>query len=175
MDKIKKKVSKIIKFCFCIMTVFSLAACGSNSTAKPKKASDINFKSSDFRDVSDIENANYVKDAKIFNKINRLSVKNQKSSTTAKERSVIILKYLESLYKLASSRVSTDLDQLYIYSDTYQNYIATLQSYCEYYGRDIEEIKQHIQDEDFDTNKEELFVVAGDMESFYKKVLKQIE
>lgn len=172
---IKKIKDKIIKICFCSMVAFSLTACGDSSSAKPKKASDINFKSSDFKDISDVENANYVKDAKIFNKMNRLSVKNQKSATTAKERSVIILKYMESLYKLASSRVSTDLDQLYIYSDTYQNYIATLQSYCEYYGKDIATIKEHIQDEDFDTSKQSLFIIAGDMETFYKKVLKQIE
>lgn len=85
------------------------------------------------------------------------------------------MKYLEDLYKLASSRVSTDLGDLYTYSDTYQNYIATLQSYCEYYGRDIKNIKDHIQDEDFDTKKQPLFIVAGDMEDFYKKVLEQIE
>ena len=108
---IKKIKDILIKLCFCGVIVLSLTACGDSSSAKPKKASDINFKSSDFKDVSDVENANYVKDAKIFNKINRLSVKNQKSATTAKERSVIILKYLESLYKLSSSRVSTDLDQ----------------------------------------------------------------
>lgn len=172
---IKKIKDILIKLCFCGVIVLSLTACGDSSSAKPKKASDINFKSSDFKDVSDVENANYVKDAKIFNKINRLSVKNQKSATTAKERSVIILKYLESLYKLSSSRVSTDLDQLYIYSDTYQNYIATLQSYCEYYGRDIATIKENIQNEDFDTSQQSLFIVVGDMESFYKKVLKQIE
>ena len=86
----------------------------------------------------------------MFKKINKLSVyNNQKDATTSKERSVIILKYLEDIYKLASARTSTDMDDLYVYSKDYQKYIAVLQSYCEYYGRDIKDIKNHIQDENF--------------------------
>lgn len=155
---------------------FSVSGCGHKSTSqKVGRASDLNFKSIDYDSVSDLEQANYIQDAKMFKKINKLSVYNQKDATTSKERSVIILKYLEDIYKLASARTSTDMDNLYVYSKDYQKYIAVLQSYCEYYGRDIKDIKNHIQDENFNQKDEPTFVVLGQLEDFWTDILEQID
>lgn len=148
----------------------SLAGCSS----KPKKAQDLNFKKIDFEEVSDIENINYVEDAQLFSQINKLSVKNQKDASNSKERAVVILRYLEDVYQLAGTRVSKDLDKLYMYSENYQNYIIVLQSYCEYYARDIAQITKEIRDPEFDMDNEEVFVVLGDLEDFWFEISAQI-
>lgn len=70
--------NKLIKLGLCSITLLTMTACGNRGTQKPKTANDIDFKSSEFKDISDIENANYVKDAQLFDKINRLSIKIRK-------------------------------------------------------------------------------------------------
>lgn len=172
----KNKAKKIGILFLSSAMVWSMTGCTHrNQSQKTGRASDLNFKSMDYDHVSDLEQANYVQDAKMFKKINKLSVYNQKDATTSKERSVIILKYLEDIYKLASARTSTDMDDLYVYSKDYQKYIAVLQSYCEYYGRDIKDIKNHIQDENFNQKDEPTFVVLGQLEDFWTDIMEQID
>ena len=140
----------------------------------PARASDIDFKTVDYQSISDIEATRYAEDAGLFTRINRLSVSSQKDALSARQRSVVILKYLEDVYKLASARVSKDLGQVYMFSKGYRNYIAVLQAYCEYYARDIQKISEHIQDEDFQQDQWELFIALGHLEDFWIAIQKQM-
>lgn len=162
------------KILTCVLCV--ILGCISCGCSKEKKTADtLDFKALEYSGASDIEKTNYVEDAKLFQEINKLSVESQANALNAKERSVVILKYLGDVYQLAATRVSNDLENIYIYSENYQNYIAILQAYTEYYARDITYISENIQNDWFNVDRQPVFIVLSDLEKFWIGINEQLD
>ena len=64
---------------------------------------------------------------------------------------------------------------MYIQRDLSKIYCCVAVLFCEYYGRDIKDIKNHIQDENFNQKDEPTFVVLGQLEDFWTDILEQID
>lgn len=162
---------RILKGILCVVIGCTVCGC-----SKEKKTADtLDFKALEYSGVSDIEKTNFVEDARLFESINKLSVESQANALNSKERSVVILKYLGDVYQLASTRVSNDLENIYIYSENYQNYIAILQAYTEYYARDITYISENIQNDWFNVDRQPVFIVLSDLEKFWIAINEQLD
>lgn len=121
-------MKKILKVICVISACFMIAGC--------KQTIDSNKKI----DYSEIELSNVEADSQLMTKADDIFSKNYKKATNNTEKQVVVVKYLDDIYQIASNRVSLDLDILNAFSNDYENYIATLQAYSEVYLKERNEL-----------------------------------
>lgn len=121
-------MKKLIKIICTISACFILASC--------KQTIDSNKKI----DYTEIEISNVIADSNLIDKADSIFSKNYKKATNNTEKQVVVVKYLDDIYQIASNRVSLDLDILSAFSEDYENYIATLQAYSEVYLEERDEL-----------------------------------
>ena len=91
-------------------------------------------------DYREVEISNVEADKKLIDKASDIYDKNYKKTDNNTEKQVVVVKYLDDIYQIASNRVSLDLDILDAFSDEYENYIATMQAYSEVYLKEKEKL-----------------------------------
>ena len=121
-------MKKLLKITCAFLMCFSLIGC--------KQTID-STKKIDYREV---EVSNVKADKKLMDKADDIYDKNYKKTKNNTEKQVVVVKYLDDIYQIASNRVSLDLDILDAFSDEYENYIATMQAYSEVYLKEKEEL-----------------------------------
>lgn len=121
-------MKKILKVICVISACLMIAGC--------KQTIDSNKKI----DYSEIELSNVEADSQLMKKADDIFSKNYKKTTNNTEKQVVVVKYLDDIYQIASNRVSLDLDILSAFSKDYENYIATLQAYSEVYLEERDEL-----------------------------------
>lgn len=121
-------MKKLLKITCAFLMCFSLIGCKQTIDSTKKI------------DYKEVEISNVEADKELIDKAENIYDKNYKKTENNTEKQVVVVKYLDDIYQIASNRVSLDLDILDAFSDEYENYIATMQAYSEVYLKEKEEL-----------------------------------
>jgi len=84
------------------------------------------------------------------------------------------LAYLESVYDIAYTRVSLDLDDIDVLSESYLTYLIMLQVYTEVYVQELDYFQDHaVTDKEYLNH--DLIVALSELEDYYVSIMEMIE
>lgn len=114
-----------------------------------------------------VDKVNFAADRKMFSSIWSVYQEDKKRSDSRQKEAAVELAYIRSVYKLASIRVSRDLDKLYTYTPAYRQYVAMLHAYCTLYQEDLDKIADGIIKDDYSFEDEPVFRLLARMENVW--------
>ena len=128
-----KRTITLMTICFIIVT--SLTGCSNIN----KKNIDLSTAKTEMIDesIQKIEIMNILNDSNLFADLIVNFNENYKKENTKEENIVIIYDYMSDIYKLATNRIASDIDTIYINSEKYQSYIAMLQVYADTFSKEV--------------------------------------
>ncbi len=89
------------------------------------------------------------------------------SNEKTQKKNAVITNYVVNLYKLASSRVSADVETVYANTENYQSYIALLQTFVDTMTSESEEFDQKMSEGDSSISDMDSFKAMTNVENFY--------
>ena len=135
-------------------------------------------------DTEDLETINVYNDLDAFISLNNQEAtelsnldKNGDISDEEKtqKRNAVITNYVVNLYKLASSRLSADVETVYTHTDDYMSYIALLQSFVDTMTDESEEFDKKMASGDSSVKEMKSFKAMANVENFYMDLYEYVQ
>ena len=135
-------------------------------------------------DAENLETINVYNDLDAFISLNNqeateLSALDKDSDMSAEEktqkRNAVITNYVVNLYRLASSRLSADVDSVYTHTDDYMSYIALLQTFVDTMTDESEEFDKKMASGDSSVKEMKSFKAMANIENFYMDLYEYVQ
>lgn len=135
-------------------------------------------------DVKDLETINVYNDLDAFISLNNDEAtqladldSNSEMSTEEKtqSRNAVITNYVVNLYKLASSRLSADLETVYTHTDDYLSYIALLQTFVDEMTDESSEFDSKMASGDTSIQDMDSFKAMTNVENLYMDLYNYVQ
>lgn len=135
-------------------------------------------------DVKDLETINVYNDLDAFISLNNDEAtqlanldSNSEMSTDEKtqSRNAVITNYVVNLYKLASSRLSADLETVYTHTDDYLSYIALLQTFVDEMTSESSEFDSKMASGDTSIQDMDSFKAMTNVENLYMDLYNYVQ
>ena len=97
------------------------------------------------------------------------------ASEKTQKKNAVITNYVVNLYKLASSRVSADVETVYANTENYQSYIALLQTFVDTMTSESEEFDQKMSEGDSSISDMDSFKAMTNVENFYMDLYEYVQ
>lgn len=155
---------------------------GNVKTSREKTESAYTYKPDE--DAENLETINVYNDLDAFISLNNqeateLSALDKDSDMSAEEktqkRNAVITNYVVNLYRLASSRLSADVDSVYTHTDDYMSYIALLQTFVDTMTDESEEFDKKMASGDSSVKEMKSFKAMANIENFYMDLYEYVQ
>lgn len=130
--------------------------------------------------IEKIEVMNIYNDASIYSKIREKALQEVKNIASesedvkVKKAYIILNNYIFDLYKLATTRVATDIDTIYTNSNEYMAYIALLQTFADCYSKEQKDLQKAIIAGDKKAVKMKSFIMQREVDDYYLNIIKEV-
>lgn len=129
--------------------------------------------------IKKIEVMNIYNDAYLYFELNQQAVKdieklsNSKDSDKVKSKKALLIynDFIVDIYKLATSRISSDIDTIYTNTEEYMAYIAMLQTFADAYVEEKDELQKYISEGDKKAFSMSSYKAFDNVESYYIEIL----
>lgn len=155
---------------------------GNVKTSEEKTESAYTYKPDE--DAENLETINVYNDLDAFISLNNqeateLSALDKDSNMSDEEktqkRNAVITNYVVNLYRLASSRLSADVDSVYTHTDDYMSYIALLQTFVDTMTDESEEFDKKMASGDSSVKEMKSFKAMANIENFYMDLYEYVQ
>lgn len=135
-------------------------------------------------DTEDLETINVYNDLDTFITLNNQEATelanldnetDMEASEKTQKKNAVITNYVVNLYKLASSRVSADVETVYANTENYQSYIALLQTFVDTMTSESEEFDQKMSEGDSSISDMDSFKAMTNVENFYMDLYEYVQ
>ena len=182
MNNYKKGLSILLLGSVLMMTGCSKKTQQSIDLGTSKTESSYTYQADD--DTEDLETMNVYNDLDAFITLNNQeatelealdSDSDMATDEKTQKRNAVITNYVVNLYKLASSRVSADVETVYANTENYQSYLALLQTFVDTMTSESEEFDTKMANGDTSIQEMDSFKAMSKVETFYMDLYEYVQ
>lgn len=165
---------RVIKSIFAGLLCLSLVGCGNNKSEVQFNTQEKAEKSTkkQKKQIKKLEKTRLATDATAWKTLTEDYNNLKEEYEESKDKSIaLLIEYYSGIYNIAYARIQNDSDYYGAYDDGYTEYLALLQTFCEYYESDLQTFYDQLDSGDANVLGSNLFVAEKAVENLYNAYL----